>query len=137
MKLKTYLTILVEVHEEIPGVPGQIDVEERYMAHINRAMMQVPEVQKTQLVRSQVFFTDPMTEGIALRACPFCGKIFPVHTEECSMDPCESAECEYRSEGHAWRVLCDPDRGGCGVSTIWTDDREDAAEDWNRRADDE
>lgn len=60
MKLKTYLTILVEVHEEIPGVPGQIDVEERYMAHINRAMMQVPEVQKTQLVRSQVFFTDPM-----------------------------------------------------------------------------
>lgn len=137
MKLKTYLTILVEVHEEIPGVPGQIDIEERYMAHINRAMMQVPEVQKAQLVRSQVFFTDPMTEGIALRACPFCGKIFPVHTEECSMEPCESAECEYCSEGHAWRVLCDPDRGGCGVATIWTDNREDAAEDWNRRADDE
>lgn len=137
MKLKTYLTILVEVHEDVPGVPGKIDVEERYLPHINRAMMLVPAVQKTELVRSQVFFADPMTEGIALRACPFCGKIFPVHTEECTMDPCEGAECEYCSEGHAWRVICDPDRGGCGVSTIWSDDREDAAEDWNRRADDE
>ena len=137
MKLKTYLTITTELHEDVPdSFNGEIDVEERYLADMNRALMQVPAVQNTRLVRAQLFFSTPDMDGIALRACPFCGGIFSVHTEDCTMDPCEGAECEYCSEGRAWRVICDPDRGGCGVSTIWTDDREDAAEDWNRRAED-
>lgn len=133
-ELKTYLTILVELHEELDNVE-QIDVEERYFAAVNRAMLQVPAVQTTQLTRAQIFFPDADVPGIALRACPFCGKIFAVHVEECAEDPCEGAECEYCSEGKAYRVICDPDRGGCGVSTIWSDDMEDAVCDWNRRAD--
>ena len=137
MKLKTNLTITLELVEEFPeNFAGEIDVKERYLADINRALMQVQRLQRTNLVRSQVFFEDNAVEGVALRACPFCGKIFPVHIEDCTMDPCEGAECEYCSEGLAYRVICDPDRGGCGVSTIWSDDMCDAAEDWNRRADD-
>lgn len=134
LKLKTLLTILVELHEDVPGeLPGTPDIEERYFAAINRARMQVPAVQHTTLGKAQLFWPDPMSDGIALRACPFCGKIFPVHTEECTMDPCCDAECELCEE-RAYRVICDPDKGGCGVATIWAESREDAAEDWNRRA---
>lgn len=130
--VKTYLTILVELAEELDSGEREA-LAERYFAAVNRAMLQVPEVQTTYLREVEMSLPNEEAPGIALRACPFCGKIFTVRMEECTLEPCEGAECEYCSEGHAWRVLCDPDRGGCGVSTCWSDDMEDAACDWNRR----
>lgn len=133
-KLKTMLTILVELHEDLPGADvGNLDVEERYLADINRALIQVPAVQRTTLERSQVYFRSPEEGGIELRACPFCGKFGPVHTEECTMEPCPDAECELCEE-RCYRVLCDMDRDGCGSSSGWYETREAAADGWNERA---
>lgn len=137
MKIRTHLTIEVEIEEVLDEKhltrEYQSEHDERLFADVNRALLAAENVQKTTLRRSHVYFPDGDNDVILLRACPFCGQFLPVHTEECTMDPCCDAECELCEET-CWRVLCDPDKGGCGVSTIWSDNREDAAEDWNRRA---
>lgn len=132
-KIRTHLTIMVEIEENTAGEPAVLAKhEERLFAEINRNLLWMPGVQKTSLVKAQIYFQDPDCPGITLQACPFCGQFAPVHTEDCTMDPCDGAECEFCEE-RAYRVICDPDRGGCGVATIWTDDRADAVEDWNTR----
>lgn len=135
-KLKTILTMTVEITEDLTMEAlrtASADPEERYFADINRALMQVPAVHHTTLEKAQLFWSDSDAPHITLRACPFCGEFAPVHTEECTMDPCCDAECDLCEE-KCYRVICDPDRGGCGVATIWADEKEAAAEDWNRRA---
>lgn len=140
-KLKTMLTVMVELHEELPDNNigkfdnniGKFDNEERYFADINRALLTVPAVQCTSMEKAQVYFQSRDEDGIELRACPFCGRFGPVHTEECTMDPCPDAECELCEE-RCYRVLCDIDREGCGASSGWYETKQDAADGWNDRA---
>lgn len=133
-KIRTMLTVLVELAEEITeeDMVG-LDLEERYITAINRALFPVEAVQRTTLVRTQVFRPDPDVQNIELLGCPFCGGFSAVHTQECEMDPCPDAECEYCEE-RCYRVLCDEDSGGCGASSGWYESRGDAADGWNERA---
>jgi hypothetical protein len=132
-KLITLLTMTVELHDELPDAHVGTGTEERHFADINRALMAVPAVQKSTLDASKLFFHDP-ADGVLLRACPFCGKFAPVHVEECTFDPCPDAECDLCEE-RAYRVICDPDDGGCGSASGWYDEKEAAADGWNGRAD--
>lgn len=134
-KIRTYLTVLVELEEEVAAVDISCpNMEERYFPALERAVLSVPQCMDASLVRSQVFYPDPDMPGVLLRACPFCGGVIPVHTEECTCDPCPDGECELCEE-KCYRVICDPERGGCGHGQIeWYDNRGDAADAWNERS---
>ena len=133
-KVKTHITVMVELEEPADEIDvSRLSLEERYFPALENKILSVPQAMSVSFVRSQVFSPDPDMPGVMLRACPFCGRFEPVHTEDCTMEPCPDAECDLCEE-RAYRVICDTDRDGCGASSGWYETREDAADGWNERA---
>lgn len=131
-EIKTILTVAVEINEDADDLSA---VEERNMETIRAALDAVPSVQDVSLQKAQIFFRDE-NEGIYLRACPFCGHLMPVRFSCCTEDCCCSGEDCDMCEEKCWQVICDEQTGGCGAGSAYHLLKEDAAADWNMRADD-
>ena len=77
-----------------------------------------------------------------LKRCPFCGKSVAVISNLLECESCANFEDEvcpaYEPDGNdgcPHFIICDRQKGGCGASTGWYLTLDEAAEAWNRRAD--
>ena len=78
-----------------------------------------------------------------LKPCPFCGsKYAPILSNVCECEMCANFEDEdcpkcYNptgNDGCIHFVVCSVHKGGCGASTGWHINKEEAIGAWNRRA---
>ena len=70
-----------------------------------------------------------MTE---LKPCPFCGGEKIIITDCRELEKCNNfGKCE---SIHSYTVCCDFRQGGCGATSGYRSNEEDAIEAWNRRA---
>lgn len=86
---------------------------------------------------------DMIALGIGLKKCPVCGKDsadFATIAEEESCGRFEDIDCPKFESFYPcnmcgyFMVVCNMQKGGCGLSTRYFKTKEEAAEAWNRRA---
>lgn len=67
-----------------------------------------------------------------LKPCPFCGGEKLIITDCIELEDCNNFEkCEYEPY---YTVCCDFNQGGCGATTGFCLNKQEAIEAWNRRA---
>lgn len=135
--VRMMLTFTVEVTADPPDALMQTDggtqlLAAEAMRPIRDLLMTRDEVQDVIYEKASLYVYADDDMQYLIRACPFCGSVAAVHFEQCTDEPCDDGDCDLCEE-KCWRVLCDPENGGCGASLWWDETKDLAADAWNRR----